>query len=147
VIEVASLHDAIYADKKVLEAFGAIFAAAGIGALFLTMLGVYAIVSFGVTTRTREIGVRVALGASRLEILRLVLRQGGSLIAYGIAAGLLIAFGLSQALAAATEFVQPAAPATYLAIATALLLTAAVGLLRPIHRALSLQPMEALRYE
>jgi putative ABC transport system permease protein len=145
--EVASLYDAIYADKKVLDAFGALFLAAGVGALFLTMLGVYGIVSFGVTSRTREIGARVALGASPTHIMRLVMTQGARLIAVGIGVGLLLAFGISRALAAATEFLQPAAWPSYVAIAVALAVTAAAGLARPVRQALALQPMEALRRE
>jgi putative ABC transport system permease protein len=145
--EVATLYEAIYADKKVLDAFGALFFFAGLGALFLTMLGVYGLVSFGVTTRTREIGTRVALGASRGDIVRLVIGQGAVLIGAGTGIGLLIAFGLSQALSAVAEFLQPAAGVTYVAIAGALTATAAVGLLRPVRRALALQAMDALRRE
>jgi ABC-type antimicrobial peptide transport system permease subunit len=143
--EVATLYDAIYSEKKVLDALGALFFVFGIGALALTMIGVYGIVSFSVTSRTREIGVRIALGASRAEIVRLVLRQGGSLVALGTAVGLAIAVALSHVLAAVTEFLTPAGVTTYLAIALALTATAAAGLVRPVRRALLLQPMEALR--
>ena len=145
--EVSSLYDAIYSDKKVLDAFGALFFAAGVGALLLTMVGLYGIVSFAVASRTREIGVRVALGASRGDIARLVLRQGSWLIGIGTAVGLVIAVGLSHALAAATEFFQAAGALTYVAIAGALVMTAAAGLLRPVRRALALQPVDALRRE
>jgi hypothetical protein len=145
--EVSSLYDAIYSDKKVLDAFGALFFAAGAGALVLTMVGLYGIVSFAVASRTREIGVRVALGASRGDIARLVLRQGSWLIGIGTAVGLVIAVGLSHALAAATEFFQAAGALTYVAIAGALVMTAAAGMLRPVRRALALQPIDALRRE
>ena len=145
--EIAELYDAIYADKKVLEAFGALFFVFGIGALFLTMVGVYGVVSHAVTQREREIGVRVALGASRWNVTRLVLGQGLRLVGIGTAIGLVIAFGLSHALAAATEFLQPAGALIYVALAGALLATAAAGLLRPVQRALALAPMEALRRE
>jgi predicted permease len=143
--EVATLHDAIYSDKKVLDAFGALFLLFGVGALFLTMVGLYGVVSFAVRQRSREIGVRVALGAAPRDVVGLVLRQGASLVGIGTAAGLFIAFGLSQALAAVLEFVQPAGPLTYVAIAAALGATALAGLLRPTVRALSLDPMTALR--
>jgi putative ABC transport system permease protein len=145
VFEVATLHDAIFSEKRVLDAFATIFLVAGAGALFLTMLGVYGIVSFAVASRTREIGVRVALGASPRAILRLVLRQGAWLVGGGTALGLLLAFGLSQALAAATEYIQPASASSYLAIAGALLVTAVMALVRPVTRALRLDPVEALR--
>jgi predicted permease len=143
--EVASLYQAIYSDKKVLDAFGTLFFAFGLGALFLTMVGVYGVVSFAVTRRVREIGVRVALGARPRDIARLVLGEGAVLIGAGTLAGLVIAFGLSHALAAVTEFVRPAGIMTYLAIAAALTVTAAAGLLRPVRRSLALEPMEALR--
>jgi predicted lysophospholipase L1 biosynthesis ABC-type transport system permease subunit len=145
--EIATLHDAIYSDKKVLDAFGALFLLFGVGALFLTMVGLYGVVSFAVRQRSREIGVRVALGASPRDVVGLVLRQGTRLVAMGTAAGLFIAFALSQALAAAIDFVQPAAPLTYLAIAATLAATALVALLRPTRAALALQPMSALRLD
>ena len=145
--EVSSLYDAIYSDKKVLDAFGALFFAAGVGALLLTMVVLYGIVSFAVAARTREIGVRVALGASRGNIARLVIGQGSKLIAIGVAVGLVIAVGLSHALAAATEFFQPAGVLTYVAIAGALVATAAAALVRPVRRALALAPIDALRRE
>jgi ABC-type antimicrobial peptide transport system permease subunit len=111
------------------------------------MVGLYGIVSFAVTSRTREIGVRVALGASRGDIARLVLRQGAKLIGIGTVIGLVIAVGLSHALAATTEFFQPAGAVTYVAIAGALVTTAAAALVRPVRRALTLAPIEALRRE
>jgi putative ABC transport system permease protein len=142
-----TLYDAIYSDKKVLEAFGALFFLFGIGALFLTMVGLYGVVSFAVSQRAREIGVRVALGATRGEIVRLVLRQGTTLVGVGTGIGLLIAFGLSHALAANLDVLRPAGPLTYVAIAGTLIATALAGLLRPVQRALSMQPMTALRLD
>ena len=128
--EVSSLYDAIYSDKKVLDAFGALFFAAGVGALVLTMVGLYGIVSFAVAARTREIGVRVALGASSGDIARLVLGQGSKLIGIGTGVGLVIAVGVSHAMAAATEFFKPAGALTYVGITSVLLATAAVALAR-----------------
>jgi hypothetical protein len=145
--EVATLREAIYSDKKVLEAFGSLFLLFGVGALFLTMVGLYGVVSFAVRQRAREIGVRMALGAAPRDVVTLVLGQGASLVGIGTAVGLFIAFGLSHALAAVIEFVQPAGLATYLAIAVVLVATALAGLLRPVLRALALQPMTALRLD
>lgn len=145
--EVATLRDAIYSDKKVLEAFGALFLLFGVGALFLTIVGLYGVVSFAVSQRSREIGVRVALGAAPGDVVTLVLGQGAALVGIGTAIGLFIAFALSQALAAVIEFVQPAGPLTYLAIAGVLVATALAGLLRPVIRALALQPITALRLD
>jgi predicted permease len=146
-LEVATLRDAIYADKKILEALGALFGMFGVGALFLTMVGLYGVVSFAIRQRTREIGVRVALGAAPRNVVALVLRQGAVLVGIGTVVGLFLAFALSQAMAAATEFVEPAGVVMYLAIAGALAATALAGLLRPVLRALALQPMTALRFD
>jgi len=146
-VEVATLHDAIYAEKKVLDAFGTLFFLFGLGALFLTMVGLYGVVSFAVRQRAREIGVRVALGAKPRDVVMLVLWQGTMLVGIGTAVGLFIAFGLSHAMAAQVEFVHPASALTYLAIAATLGATAVAGLLGPVRRALALQPMSALRLE
>jgi putative ABC transport system permease protein len=145
--EVATLHDAIYADKKVLDAFGILFFLFGAGALFLTVIGLYGVVSFAVSRRAREIGIRVALGAAPRDVVGLVLRQGMTLIVSGTAVGLLVAFGLSRALAASLEPIEPAGALTYVAIAGTLCGTALLGLLRPVRRALALQPVSALRME
>ena len=143
--EVAALYDAIYADKKVLDVFGILFFVFGVGALFLTVIGLYGVVSFAVARRAREIGIRVALGAAPHDVVGLVLRQGVTLIALGTAIGLLVAYGLSQALTANLEAIEPAGPLTYVAIAATLGGTALVGLLRPVRRALALEPVTALR--
>ena len=145
--EVATLRDAIYADKKVLDAFGTLFFLFGLGALFLTMVGLYGVVSFAVRERVREIGVRVALGARPTDVVTLVLRQGMPLVGIGTGLGLLIAFGLSHAMAAQVEFVHPASTLTYVAIAATLGATAMAALIGPTRRALMLQPMRALRLD
>jgi ABC-type antimicrobial peptide transport system permease subunit len=100
-----------------------------------------------VSRRAREIGIRVALGAAPRDVVGLVLRQGVPLIALGTSMGLLVAYGLSQALAANLEPIEPASPLTYVAIAGTLCGTALLGLLRPVRRALALEPVAALRLE
>jgi ABC-type antimicrobial peptide transport system permease subunit len=147
VYEVATLRTAIYADKRVLDVFGVLFLLFGIGALFLAVLSLYAVVSFAVNRRAREIGIRVALGAAPRDVTGLVLRQGAILIGAGSAIGLLIAFGLSQALAAGIDVVEPAGVPTYLAIVGTLSGAALMGLVRPVRRALALEPAAALRAE
>jgi ABC-type antimicrobial peptide transport system permease subunit len=131
----------------VLDVFGMLFFVFGVGALFLTMVGLYGVVSFAVSRRAREIGIRVALGAAPRDVVGLVLRQGVTLIALGTSIGLLVAYGLSQALAANLEPIEPASPLTYVAIAGTLCGTALLGLLRPVRRALALEPVSALRLE
>jgi predicted permease len=145
--EVATLYQAIYADKKVLDAFGILFFLFGVGALFLTIVGLYGVVSFAVTRRAREVGIRVALGATPRDVVGLVLRQGLTLIGSGAAVGLVVAFALSRVLAANLEPIEAAGPLTYVGIVGVLVLTALVGLLRPVRRALALAPVTALRLE
>jgi putative ABC transport system permease protein len=145
--ETARLHDAIYADKKVLDVFGTLFAVFGAGALFMTVVGLYGLVSFAVTRRTREIGVRVALGAAPRNVVALVLRHGAAVIGLGTASGLLIAFTVSRVLAATLEPIEPAGALSYAAITGILVAASLIGLLRPVGRALALEPVAALRAE
>jgi predicted permease len=145
IFDIMTLRDAIYSEKRVLEVFSVLFLIFGLGALFLAVLGLYGVVSFAVSRRTREIGVRVALGATPRQVAGLVLRQGATLVGMGTAVGLFIAFGLSQALAAGIEDLEPAGVPTYLAIVGTLSATALVGLLWPARRALRLEPATALR--
>jgi predicted permease len=142
--EIAVLDDAIFADSKVLDAIAVLFLAFGAGALFLTLIGLYAIVAFAVSRRTREIGVRVALGARPSDIVALVVRQGTTEVGIGTVIGLGIAFALAKGLAAALEIVDPLDPWVYVAMVTVLLVTAATGLLVPVRRALSLNPARAV---
>jgi predicted permease len=145
VYEINTLRGAIYADKRILDVFGILFLVFGVGALFLAILGLYAVVSFAVSRRAREIGVRVALGANPGDVMGLVLRQGLALVGGGTAVGLFIAFGLSRALAAGIDVVEPAGVPTYLAIVGILGTAALAGLARPVRRALALEPAAALR--
>jgi predicted permease len=147
VFEVNTLRGAIYADKRILDVFGVLFLVFGIGGLFLAVLGLFAVVSFGVSRRAREIGVRVALGADPRDVLGLVLRQGMVMVGIGVAIGLFIAFGLSRALAAGIDVVEPAGWPTYLAIAGILGSAALLALVRPVRKALALEPTVALRAE
>ncbi|NOT08091.1 MAG: ABC transporter permease [Gemmatimonadales bacterium] len=145
--EIASLQEAIFADSKVLDAMAALFLAFGVGALFLTVIGLYGIVAFAVSRRTREIGVRVALGARPRDVVALVLKQGAREVGLGTAIGLAIAFALAKALSAAIEVVDPADPGVYVAVVSLLLTAALAGLLVPVRRALRLNPSRALGAE
>jgi predicted lysophospholipase L1 biosynthesis ABC-type transport system permease subunit len=147
VYEIATLHDAIFSDKRVLDAFGTLFFLFGLGALFMTVVGLYGVVAFAVNQRTREIGIRVALGASRRDVLAMVVRQGGRHVAIGLVIGLVIAFGISTVMVAAIEPLRPAGMPMLAAVAGALASTALLAMIVPAKRALRVQPIEALRQE
>ena len=123
-----------------LLGFGAL--AVGVGAV-----GVYSLIAYIVNWRTREIGVRLALGASRREILRMVFRQSILLSATGSAAGLIAAMAAAHALRSFLFEVSPIDPLTFCAVPLLMLLLALLAAWVPAHRAASIDPMQALRTE
>jgi putative ABC transport system permease protein len=122
----------------------AVFAAV---ALLLAAIGLYGVVSYGVGQRAREIGVRVALGAQRRDVLRLVLASGLSLVAIGVTSGLAAALVVTRFLGALVFGVSPVDPLTFAAAAAVLTLVALAAHWVPIRRALRIDPSSALRAE
>jgi putative ABC transport system permease protein len=127
---------------------GARFAGAlGLLGLILALVGVYGVISYAAAQRTHEIGVRMALGADRGNILKMVLRQGFILVGLGVAVGLVITFGATRLIANFLVGVSPSDPLTF-AVVTIVL--AAVGLMAsliPARRAMKVEPLRALKYE
>jgi putative ABC transport system permease protein len=122
----------------------AIFASA---AYLLAAVGIYGVVSYQVTERTQEIGIRMALGADGSEIRRMILRQGGQLTAAGVVLGLAGAFALTRFMSTLLYEVKPADPATFAGIALGLGAVAMLACYLPSRRASALQPLTALRHE
>jgi len=119
----------------------------GVLAIILAAIGIYGVMSYVVAGRTREVGVRIALGAARGNVLFLIMRQGMSLALIGVAFGLLIAFGAAQLLVKVLFGVSPADPLTFAGVSLLLSLVAALACYIPARRATRVDPLVALRYE
>jgi predicted permease len=116
-------------------------------AVLLAMLGLYAVISYSVSQRNHEIGVRMALGARRRDVLRLILREAMLLATAGIAAGMGGALALTQFLRSLLFEIQPADPPTFVAVAISLAVVTLAACWIPVQRAMRIEPMEALRFE
>ena len=119
----------------------------GLLAAILAMVGLYGVVSFMVVRRRNEIGVRMALGANRRDILVLVLREAGTLVAVGLVIGVVLAIGAAVLARSLLFGLQPSDPATLALAALGLAAVAATASLIPAHRAATLDPVTALREE
>ena len=115
--------------------------------LLLACVGLYGLLSYEVTQRTREIGIRMALGARPPDVLRIVVRQGVGLSVVGAIIGILVALGATRYLASLLYGVRPFDPPTFLAVALLLSLVALAACYIPARRASRVDPMVALRYE
>jgi predicted permease len=118
----------------------------GIG-LLLAAMGLYGVMAYSVVQRTREFGVRVAMGAKPRDILRLILRESGTLTLSGMAAGLILAALSARIVANSIYGVSPLDPLTYAAVGLVLVAVALAASYVPAHRATKVDPMVALRYE
>ncbi|MDQ3473038.1 MAG: ABC transporter permease [Acidobacteriota bacterium] len=116
-------------------------------ALILTAIGLYGVVSYSVTQRTRELGIRMALGAQRIDVFKLVLRKGLILFAWGSAIGLVACYWLSRLVANQLYGVSPNDPATLISVAALLGAVALWASYIPARRATKVDPLVALRYE
>ncbi|MGH9385537.1 MAG: ABC transporter permease [Vicinamibacterales bacterium] len=127
--------------------FGQMFGIFGATALFLAAIGVYGVLSFSVSQRTQEMGVRIALGAARRDVLRLVVRQGVLLCAIGIVVGLAGAFGITRVIRTLLYNVTPTDPISFGGVALFLTAIAFLASYLPARRATTVDPIVALRNE
>jgi len=116
-------------------------------ALSLAMIGVYGVIAYSSTQRTHEFGVRIALGADRQDILRLVVRQGFKLALLGVTMGVAGALLVTRFLSSLLYEVSPHDPLTFAGVAALLMLVALAASYIPARRAMKLDPIVALRYE
>jgi predicted permease len=116
-------------------------------ALVLVCIGIYGLLSYEVSRRTREIGIRSALGAHPHDVIRLVIEQGIALALAGIAIGVAASFGVTRYLQSMLFGVQPSDPLTYVATALLIVVVALLSCYLPARRAANVDPMVALRYE
>lgn len=140
-----TLEQAVAEPLWFVRVFGTMFAIFGLVALFLASIGLYAVMSFAVSRRTREVGIRMALGASPGRVVSLIFRGGLWQLGLGLGIGLVLAAGVSRLLDVVLFDVQPLDPVVFALVATTLAVTGAVACLLPARRATQVDPAEAMR--
>ncbi len=135
-------------ELNVWRLLGSLSLAFGVSALLLAAIGVYGVTAFGVQRRTREFGLRMAVGATRGDVLRLVFKHGVQRLALGMIAGVFLGWAISRPLAhLAARITGPPGAVVYLMVLSAMAVALGVALWLPARRAANVDPMEALRYE
>ncbi|MCM3900451.1 MAG: ABC transporter permease [Pyrinomonadaceae bacterium] len=119
----------------------------GILALTLTAIGIYGVVAYSVAQRTREVGIRMALGAQKRDVLKMILAQGLALVAWGTAIGLVACYWLSRLVSSQLYGVSAFDPATFVSVVAVLIVVALLATYIPARRATKVDPLVALRYE
>jgi putative ABC transport system permease protein len=145
VANVRSMNDVVAAALATPRLTGLLLAAFAAIALALAAVGIYGVLAYLVSQRTQEIGVRLAIGADRSEVLRMILRQGLTLAVGGVAVGVVAAFLLTRLMQSLLYEVQPADPATFVAVPIILLAVSLIASYVPALRATKVSPLIALR--
>jgi putative ABC transport system permease protein len=147
VYEVCTLENRIAESRLTVSLFGAMCSIFAGVATVLAAIGLYGVIAHAVSQRTQEIGLRMAIGANRRDIVRLVLAQGIRPLIPGFAIGLLLALAATRLLRVALVGVSPSDPLTFVGIVIVLTSAVALGCLVPARRASRIDPLIALRYE
>jgi putative ABC transport system permease protein len=142
---VYSMDEALARPLWFIRVFGTMFMIFGFIALFLASVGLYAVMAFSVSRRTREVGIRMALGAQTTHVVNMILRQGLLQLGLGMGFGIALALGVSQLMQFVLIEVQPRDPAVFLSVVATLTLTGMLACLLPAHRATRVDPLAALR--
>jgi putative ABC transport system permease protein len=147
-VAVARTLDQIYRKSMARTSFTLVMMAIAAGmALLLGIVGIYGVIAYSVSQRTREIGIRMALGARRHELTAMFVRHGILLTGAGAAIGLIVAFAVMRLMSSLLFHVSPADPLTYLVVSLGLVLIAALASYLPARRTAGVDPSEALRAE
>ena len=153
IADVQTLNDLFSFGLYPYRILGVAMAGCGIMALLLATLGIYGIISYSVVQRTRELGIRMALGALQKDILKLVIGQGMFLVTLGLGLGLLLSLALTRLLTSSMfdlDLPLPVSatdPLTFAGVTILLALVALLACFIPARRATKVDPIEALRYE
>ena len=145
VANVRSMNDVVAAALATPRLTGFLLGTFAAIALALAAVGIYSVLAYLVSLRTQEIGIRLAIGADRSQVLGMVLRQGLALAAAGTVVGLIGALALTRLMQSLLYEVRPNDPITFVAVAAALLLIALMASFLPARRATKVSPMIALR--
>ncbi|MCI0533602.1 MAG: ABC transporter permease [Verrucomicrobiales bacterium] len=146
-VTIRSLEQNLERARRTWQQGALLSCAIGVLAVLLASVGLYGVMAYTVSQRTREVGIRMALGARPADILRLVIRQGAKTVSLGLAIGLVFAFVISRFLSNRFFGMDAAAPVAFLAISALLAGLALVACYIPARRAAKVDPMVALRYE
>jgi predicted permease len=145
--DLRSVDAAIEQSSWFYSVFGSVFVAFGLAALFMASVGLYGVLSFSVSRRTQEMGIRMALGAESRQVIRLILRQGVMQLGIGLGAGLLLAGALSGVVGMLMFQVDPRDPTVFGGVVALIVLVGLVAGLVPALRATRVDPVVALRSE
>ena len=147
IFDIASMEQVLFNDQASLYTLAGLLGVIAIVALGLAGVGIYGVVSYMVTQRTREIGLRMALGARPGAVLRMVIRQAARPVAGGGLLGIPAAFGLVYAMSEVFSMIDVRSPGNYSGVVLGIVLVAAIASYLPARRAARIDPLVALRDE